>query len=312
MSFQPALIFKKLTRGVFFLGVACPLAMVFACTNPTSSTPTAPAQITDVGWIGENIHTNFWSSPQSGHLFYDFWLNYSGSFSASDVKTARVYLPDGTHWTIDPTQYLNGTKKYLGGFGRWNNGPDDANALPLGTMKAVIEFNNGTATSREFTPHQPGTLGNGGHDFLTTTGSLNSYSSPVSAIPTPTVTNVVKNGTTSVTVTFSVIDSRVNNGFVWFYDSSNNYLGEFSTFRDKDTNALSAVFGGTLNVNGTNNVITIPAASLTPDSSTNVTTMMNSMSRAVVGVTDGAQYASLGAGHYTDIDYQSLSGKVSF
>ena len=303
---------KKVGKGLTALLVGTVLVLLVACQNSTSS-PSAPAKITRVGWFVENIEPSYWTATphRPGQLFYDFFLHYTGSFSASDVKTARVYLPGGTTWwTIDPAVYLDNTNKILGGYNRWYSGSDsNDDALPLGTLKAVIEFNNGTSTSFDFTPHKPNALVNGGYTYVATAAKASVIGSTLATPAVSFPTSVVANKTASgVTVAFTLNDLNINSGYLWFFDASDKYLGGFFDFRDSKTNAVSTLFtpASTFHTSG-NNSITIPQASLSPaDSTINTADMLSNMTKVVVVVIDGAQYTPLG---YADNDYTAISAR---
>jgi len=260
------------------------------------------ATITNVGWDIENCP----SDMTSNILCYNFYLYYSGNISASSVQYARVYLSDGTYWTIDPAIYLNATRNYIGGIERcyWNTSVTD---LPVYALKAEIKLNNGKDSTYSFTPHIPGSLTNGSYSYVyAPEAGTGYYSGEAAAVARPVATGIIVSS--NVTVTFTTNDTHVNNGWVWFYDSGDNYLGGFFYFRDSTTGATSSRLNGgsPINKNGTQNTVTVSASDI-KDTNGNPLSSVSGIAHCRVVVTDGSQYEIEGTGHYADYDYESIS-----
>lgn len=282
---------------------------IASCSNPTSNpTVIAPATLTKVGWIVENIDSTFWSgTAPSGHLFYDFTLYYNGNLSVSDISSARVYLANGNYWTLNPSSYLNTSTQSIGGYTRFYL-TANGNQLPTGSLRAVLIFANGTSSALNFYTHEPGST-------TYTYGQVKSEDDLVTAncaaaLKRPTVTSAVKSST--LLVTFSLNDSNFYNGWVWLYDSSRNYLGRSPYFRSTSTGVVTSYVNsnsGILYNSGTSNTVTFALNDITPAAGTNLSSLTNVYSCILVAQ-DGSQYAC--SGNFNNYDYRALSSLKIF
>jgi hypothetical protein len=114
--------------------------------------------------------------------------------------------------------------------------------------------------------------------------------------------------TDTVSIPFSVIDPNlVYNGYVWFFDSSEKYLGGFFYFRDPVTGFISPTLTGSLFVGGTD-TLSLASADLTLAAGVSSSQFFANAAECVVVLTDGAQY-SAGASH-PRYDGQSISART--
>ena len=116
--------------------------------------------------------------------------------------------------------------------------------------------------------------------------------------------------TTEIDVSFSVNGNNVNNGWIWFYDSTNIYIGRSPFFLDSST---GAVFGGLNsgtsfnNADGQSNSIVLINGQLIDSNGNAVSDSdFSRIAHCRIVLIDGAQYVAIGRG-YTDYDYRSIS-----
>jgi hypothetical protein len=287
---------------LFLIGCAQPVTSGDSSSSGTANSIT----ITSMGWIIENIDTSFWSSTPPTHAFYDFWIYFSGTnISASDITYARIYIPPNytSYWTIDPAQYLDTQNMKIGGWGRWYS---STNCLQIGNLKAEIKLNNGTsATFTKTIPAPANTVTNGYVSVYTE--DIAAPANSVSLIKRAAIGTRSNNGTT-LTIVFNTNDTRVYNGWIWLYDANSNFVGASKTFfRDINGNFTTIInSGANLYTNGTNNTVSLGNS----DISYNTGKTFSDISKFIVVLSDGAQYAS--QGNYLNYDCRSISAKTSF
>jgi hypothetical protein len=292
-------------RRIFFGPLAAiGLAMALACGSSTPTTPTTAltVTITGVGWYEENIDPTTWTTPPPNGqaAFFDFIIHYSGEITFSDIEYARVYLPGGTRWwTLNKdTRFFDAAAKTIGGFGRWYDNAQP-NILPLGDLLVEVKLTSG-AISR-YTRYVPAPASLTADPFSTMyTEDL----TPPPAASTPMIkraslgaTNTSTAATQTLSLTFSVNDPRVYNGFVWLYDAAGAYLGGYFYFRDSATDLIRPALGGVLATDGTLNTLTLHPTDLT----FNAGATFSQVARFEIVLTDGAQHGLLaGGGHASD------------
>jgi hypothetical protein len=276
--------------------------------------------ITKVGWVIENIPASYWSSTATNKptCCYGFWIYYDGdNISLSDITSAKITIPGSGTWTIPlSSSTFDSQKKVIGNGGNfwWSS---NIHALPLFKLTAKVELSNGNTASCEFTTHTPGRINPpnyNSNDFYYTyttedTTGLSSYYIPTlsRSIPSTVPGNNIK-GVSSLTVKFTITDSNAYNGYLWLYDSSNNYIGYSKRFINTTTgNPESYLNNGSSLVNtGTQNTVTINDSDITYSG----TKTFNDISKFSVLILDGAQFKS--AGNYSSYDYRSRSELTSF
>jgi hypothetical protein len=256
-----------------------------------TSSPAAPSPtITSVGWIEENIDPSFWMSwPAGGQTaFYDFWIHYSGDLSYEEIRSARVYEPNGLYWTINKdATYFDATRKAIGGWGHWyaTNTP---NLLPIGALRAELTLTSGLVVNSTLTVPVPASTAVGSYTSIFTEDLLIPPLGSAPMIPRATMgsTNTLTVANQTISLAFSVNDSRVFSGFVWLYDASDTYLGGYFYFRDVWTGAIGAPLGGSLHTDGTTNVLTLGPVDL----QLHAGVAFGQIAMARIVLTDGAQY----------------------
>jgi hypothetical protein len=277
----------KLSYSIFLI-----IMSLFLLAGGPQATPpnAANISITSLGWYYENIDPSFWNAPPSNGqtAYYDFFIHYEGNIAFSDISYARVYLPDHSYWTINiDSTYLNTQYSYIGGYGRWYSNQLDV--LPIGALQVEVRLTNGVDSKYTAQIPAPGGTTTG---TATTMYSQDLSSPPANSAPmvlraTIGTGNTLTTSTSTIVIKFSVTDSKVYDGYVWFFDASNNYLGGFFRFRNPSTGAIcSQLSGSSLNINGTNNTLTLKPTDLT----LNQGATFSQIAKFFLVLTDGYQY----------------------
>jgi hypothetical protein len=294
--------------SLFFLVVL----VVLGCQQPGGHD--TKITITYLGWYYENIDTSFWTTPPSNGTtsFYDFFIHYDGDIGYGDIKSANVIAPDGNWWNVCPdSSFFYPQYKVIGGFGRWWDGSAALDLLPIGDFQVEVTLTNGSISRYTGRIPAPGSTTTGPYAWMHSQDAPsppgNSAAMPVRA--TVPAGSTLTQSSQTISISFTVNDAKVYNGFVWFYDSSRNYLGEYSYFRDPATGAINAPLG-TLNVAGGTNTLTLQAANLTYASGIDAAQFFAQASRFMIVLTDGLQYGIQSSGVAT-YDGQSISAMTT-
>jgi hypothetical protein len=115
---------------------------------------------------------------------------------------------------------------------------------------------------------------------------------------------------TEIDISFSINGNSVNNGWIWFYDSSDVYIGSSPYFLDSSN---GAVFGGLNlgksfnNADGQSNSAVLINGQLVDSQGNTVSNSdFSRIAHCRLVVIDGAQYLAAGKG-YADFDYMAIS-----
>jgi hypothetical protein len=294
-----------------------------ACSSGSDDAPKT-VNITDVGFSIANRPTDWYSASATNkpNLVYNFTLVLEGNMTAADIASAKVFLPnsDTSSWSFTPAEDFDPAKKSIyGGFfddGRTVGGVPNAGSgveLPIGTMKAVVKLTNGVSSSYDFTMGVPGSTSTGGMSYVYSpddeAGAVEpSISAP--ALQRPTVTAFTGGGPDPLVVSFAILGNDVHNGWVWFYDSSDEYVGEFYPFRARsDGTASVRLNGAAFNAeNGGTNTLTVGASDIHYNNTAISSAAFSAISSCRVVVCDGAQYEA--ADRWTWYDYKAVSTRA--
>ena len=202
--------------------------------------------------------------------------------------------------------FVTGT--YIGGFYRCYD--NTIHTLPIGTLRAEVRLKNGPVSSFEKIIPAPGSTGADGYSSIYTEDRTLPPNNSISMIFRPGVTSYsIDYGMENLSITFTTNDARVYNGWVWFFDSSSNWVGTSSTyFRNSENGTVNPILnaGGAFYIDGTENVISISASDLVFDTDK----AFSDIEQFMVVVTDGAQYVP--ELRYTAYDCRAASEKTGF
>ena len=290
-----------------FLGLMLIIVLlVFAgCPIPMAQS----AAITDVGWYIDNIDQSFWlTTPPSTHALIYFSIYCSGDVSASDISSVKVTGPDSAVWTLGPSsltinaQYHEVILSYLMESGH-------ADTMPIGIYVFELTYTDGSKTSYNQLIPAP--------DSTSTNGYTKVYTQELAPSPPADGTETVRRATLgahsnsggTLTINFTVDDSKVYNGYVWLFDSANNYVGSTTTeFRSgSDGGVLPILNGaGSFDTSGGNNTVTFTNGEIYYQSGKT----FSDINKFILVLTDGHQYAS--QGKYSSCDCRSFSERTAF
>lgn len=268
--------------------------------------------IEDVGWYIENTPADRWAvdSANKPSLVYNFEVYFKENLSASDIRYVRVYLPNGSssYWTINVDTFFNDDTLSVGGNTHcWYSA--NSRELPIGTLRAEIMLSNGNSDSYTFTMGKPGSTSTDGYAYvycLDDESSPTYAASSTPAIMRPIVTDFVNDGT-QITTTFTAKGDNVRNGWIWYYDSTDAYVGRSRAFYNQTIGqSLSRFSSGSFqNAADSVNILPQDASEITDrNGSTLSSTAFSSIAHCRVYLTDGAQYSGSSAVAY---DYGAIS-----
>jgi hypothetical protein len=279
------------TRGWLRAAIgALSVLLVAGCDGSKSGGDRRTVTVTGLGWYEENIDPSFWTSapPNANTAFYDFWIHYDGDIAFADLEYARVYLPDGSAWNIAVRpDHLDATNRKIGGWYRWMGATP--NVLPIGALRAEVKLTDGVVSSLLAYIPAPASSTSGTY---TTMHSEDATSPPLGSAPmvrraTLGATNTFTAATQTISLTFSIADAQVHNGWIWFYDATPSVVATSPYFADPATGAISPLLAGSiLHKDGTTNTLTLSAS----DVNLVAGKSFDQITRFRVVLTDGAQY----------------------
>jgi hypothetical protein len=236
-----------------------------------------PPKITMHSWLTENIHPDFWTVvPPDGTALFFIECTVSDPDGTDDITKVIMSSPDSCEWTlkdIDINKNLFDQKGYMYGRFRTLSHP---NTIMLGNYRITAVDSEENESSKTFSFGRPGST--------TGTGFIYSeeYTGPTTGGTEMIDKAVITGGSKaadSITVEFTIDDTRVFNGLVWLYDSDKSYITWSGFFKD-------TINGGSgINKSGGTNTLVIREEDLEPGAFT-----WNDISRCHVVVTDGEQY----------------------
>lgn len=238
-----------------------------------------------VGWVFENIHPSFWTkdggADPGATAFRNFWIHAEDSDGRDDITYVCVTDSEDVDWVFEDAEsgyslyddaggYWGGWVRYLSSF--------SPHRLALGTHATVVRDSADHEISRTDVFTGPG--GTTGYSFAYTEEYLGNTSGGTPLLARATGLS----GTwysDRIAVQFNVNDTAVFDGYVWLYDSSEEYLGWTGWFRSTINGGV-----GINNSGGANSLVvyfTDPGFDLGTHSPTEIAGFH-------VVLTDGAQY----------------------
>jgi len=242
----------------------------------------------EIGWIFSNCPSDIHNGP----LTLDITLHYSGaSLQPNEISYFKVTgsvltwnLPITSSNLIDSLGII-----YQSFFA--SSLSSNATVLPIGSYTFELKLANGFDVSQTVTFPAPGSLSTNGYTYMYT----EDYSGGIPSTFTKTIRRPMINALTKVNdtiaITFTMNDSLFYNGYIWLYNSSGNYIGGSSYFRNINTKALSTIInnGAAIYSNGaTQNVVRL----YQQNSNIYSPASFNDIYYMRIVVTDGIQYQS--------------------
>ncbi len=299
---------KKLNLIILLLTSA---VLFFNCPSAVEEDEQYDIGIDNVGWYIENIDTGYWTgTAPDATCFYDFMIHYSGNFPLSKIDSSTIYALNSTiYWNMRiDSDHIDAENKVI--YSPRFYSSSMRHYLPIGNIKATIRLKNGQKVSFDKIIPAPGSKSQDTYNYV--------YTESYSSIPGSDFTSLIKKAAIgsysrdsinqTVSIPFSINDNRVCDGWLWFYDSSNNYIGFSSHFIDTATGNLnSSLFtGGTFNTDGILNTFNIADTNITYNTGYN----FSNITKFVLILRDGKQY--IPDSRYSAYDCRSISAKKTF
>jgi len=269
---------KRVLR--FLIQAAAILALASGCILFN-----VPPEISGIWWATENIDETYWtkdggSSPGATAFRY-FAVELDEPNGPDDIVLITVTDPDGYTWTLKDVdagidQYVeNG--EYWGGWRRYYS-IANPHKVCLGTYSVYVKDSAGHEASGLVDFYYPGEDTDTGYDDIFSEDFGAGH--PVGEDMLLRATGLVgSNNGTTVSVQFQVDDPRVNNGYIWFYDSAAEYITRTDWFTE-----LEGV--GWLDTSGGVNTLDVTAGDIELNGYS-----ISDIEGFHVVLVDGAQYA---------------------
>ena len=253
-----------------------------------------PSFSRDFGWATSNVDPTFWTkrgntAPATAFLLFQV-LAYDPD-GYQDISIIDVIHPDGvTTWSLE--DHYNSAGGYWGGWYYYDS--DNPHAVELGNYTVVVRDSAYYEITGSIIFNSPGS--SSGSGFIYSEDFTGSTSGGAEMIHRALNLSGNKN-INDLSISFTVTDNRVVNGWVWFYDGSASLITNSGRFK----NTINS--GGGLKTDGSANTLQISSGDL----ELGIYTFSDITGFHVV-VTDGAQYAP----EETYYDHRSISEYVQF
>jgi len=258
----------------------------------------APSFSKDFGWATSNVDPSFWekgggdTAPATAFRLFQVFVDDPDG--RQDIVEIDVINPDGIAWYIE--DHYNSSGGYWGGWYYYNDVDSDApHKVVLGTYTVVVRDSEDHEITGSISFNSPGS--SSGSGFIYSEDYSGSIAGGTKMIHKASALSGTLN-TDDLSISFTVSDSRVINGWVWFYDSSTDYITWSGWFSDSNINS-----GGGLKTDGSPNTLQI----LSVDLDLGTYNFIDIDGFHVV-LTDGAQYAP--EDNY--YDHRSISAYAKF
>jgi hypothetical protein len=243
-------------------------------------------------WSTQNVDPTYWSkSVRSGNdtAYRSFRVYAADPNGGHDLDLITVTDPDGNSWVLlDREAKIESYDEAGGYWGGWFYFyPTIQYKVLLGEYTVVLKDRSGIEVTQTMTFTSPGGVPDSG--FLYS----DEYGVTVSGtrmLQRATVTSGSKKG--SITIAFTVGDSNVYDGQIWFYDGSANLIAESEYFG-----------GGSVITDGTTNTIIFSPGDLDLGGYS-----WSDIAGFHVILVDGAQYAPA----ESEWDHRSISKYTEF
>ena len=232
--------------------VAVSLLIVISCgESPTTTESNKEPEITKAsGWAIESIDPSFWTKRgdnSNATALRNFWIYASDPDGIEDIIYVSVTDPGGTNWTLRDNDtgkdHYDDEGEFFGGWRRYYD-TDQPNAVILGQYTVLVRDSAGNEVTDTISVNSPGT--NSGSDFIYSENYTGLTSGSIEMLKRATIIDVMK-GQDDMTLQFQVDDSRVFNGFIWFYDDSTNYITWSGLIKNKVNEGVGFFKDGTTN-----------------------------------------------------------------
>jgi hypothetical protein len=259
-------------------------------------------KIKSVGWSFDNIDKSYWPSPvPKTSCFLNFFVFFTKDVSPDIIDYVKISDEDTNAWIISPKEFSSYKKGCIGGFTFFPSAKD-SDKICIGKYLAEAKLKNGDTLTQKFTVSTVGRVDTDMSNYLSTspskkdkkTGFMISRASDVSSFKTEN---------SEYKISFSVVDSRIYNGFVWFLNKNKTKVASSVPFINKTNGTVSSVIndGTIINNDGTKNSVILRKNDFSFEDGFDE----KDIEYAVVVLTDGKQFSE--SKKYWSYDFRSIS-----
>jgi hypothetical protein len=273
------------------------ICLFLGCTQSTSPNSKS-VTIDKIYWVFQNTPPDY---GDSASMSLDVTVKYSGAnLSLADIDYAVFSVGDQMTWNLlFNNNNLNDSAKEIayGWQSFWTKRlSTNGSVMPIGTYLFTIKLKSGNLAQKPFDMPAPGRTTSGGYSYIYTenyTDQLQPSFFPM--LKRPTIGTSIRNGDTII-ATFTIDDTLVYSGWVWLFDSMNNYIGLTNEFRNFTTKSRSNIIneGGDIVNNGGVNTVKILSMNCRMKNGGT----FNGIKSIRIICTDGRQYSSDSTSHY--------------
>ena len=291
---------KRQPRIFVILCFSFTLCVLMSCELSQKNEP--PSFLRYVGWTAENIDPSYWTKrgdTSNATAFRDFWVYVDDPDGVDDIVLIQVTDPNYSTWTLQNSETGKSYYDEDGGFwGGWmrHYDSDSPHTVVLGTYMVFARDSAGNEITTSVSFNAPGS--SSGSGFIYSENYSLSTAGGSKMLQRATSISGIK-GASDITIQFKVDDTRVINGYVWFYDNTLNYITGSDWFRTTINSNSGIIYTDGI----TANTLQISSSELDLGSYS-----LSDVNGFHIVLTDGAQYAP----NETWYDNRSISEYVRF
>lgn len=305
---------KRISKNFVTIVLAALLFFPLAsCESPDKKNMT----IISADWSLVNIDPSFFTSPTAGSAFISISIHYAESnIIPEDISSINITYPAGNASIeitgddiadmFDPNANILTTIMM-----RSSVYSDNYSSVALGQYTIQIELNHDTSNQFVLDVTVPGSTISVTNSLIKTESFIEGQSSSYTYYDMPLRAGIIgavkDDPLTAITLTFSVNDSKIYNGYVLLYNSTGTKIGTSYGFRYADTFGVTTFVNGATDAfynDGTINTVVLDSGSI---SSFLTGYSLADVDYVHVLLTDGEQYS---AGTVLDYDARSISAKA--
>jgi hypothetical protein len=262
--------------------------------------------ISKVESVVENIDLSFWSSDfkYKRSCGISFFIYFEGDIQREDLQSCEVHNRY-SNWTINLDNCFIKSSKSIGTYVRYydTNLSKNFSVMTIGEYKVVLKPKYGNVINYTFIVSAPGSKKNEGYEFV--------YNKDYHGIKNVKFIQSLDRANIEYFekikeyffIDFNINDERVSNGYVWFYDRNDKYIGTSKFFVNNFSKEVNSILNNGTNFfkNGRTNKLIISEN----DINFSKDAKLNDVYKIRIALTDGYQYFE--TQNKDKIDYRSIS-----
>lgn len=229
----------------------------------------AAVEIKKAEWYVDTLPEDYtcvssdWTYTQQ-HMIYLHYGNTGTSVLTKDkVKAVYFYSYDSAIFWTRKSPDIDTVKMRLPADFGWCYElitSDNGSVIPIGRYFGKVQLTDGSTQKYEFTISHPDVADSNVTYVCSPSFTSSLPDNYVMALSHPQITSSSKN--TTIDITFTVSDTKVNNGLVIFYDSNRKYMAQTVRFKDDAGSWEAFCSSGALKTDGTSNTLLIAEADI--------------------------------------------------